>query len=264
MSSLLYNRIGDGYNQTRKADPYISKRIMHFLSAEPGNKYLDMGCGTGNYTAALAETGIEFWGVEPSPKMLKEASRQHKNIKWVLGSAENIPLSDDFFDGCLATLTIHHWPNLKKGFVEISRVLKTSSRFVIFTSTPDQMKGYWLNHYFPEMMAESIRKMPSRNEIRLAAAGASYAPAGEESYHAQADLQDLFLYSGKHRPELYLDENIRKGISSFASFLNSAERDRGLKRLRKDVQSGEIKAITGEFENPLGDYLFMCVESNKR
>jgi len=75
-------------------------------------------------------------------------------------------------------------------------------------------------------------------------------------------LQDLFLYSGKHHPALYLDENIRKGISSFASLLNSAEREAGLERLKKDIRSGEIEAVTGEFENPSGDYLFMCFERN--
>ena len=50
------------------------------------------------------------------------------------------------------------------------------SRLVIFTATANQMKGYWLNHYFPEMMAESMRRMPPRNEVLLAAAGAGYPP----------------------------------------------------------------------------------------
>lgn len=89
---------------------------------------------------------------------------------------------------------------------------------------------------------------------------AGYSPAGEEPYHVQTDLQDLFLYSGKHHPELYLDENIRKGISSFTSLLNSAERDAGLERLKKDIRSGKIKTIIREFETHSGDYLFMCFE----
>jgi hypothetical protein len=46
----------------------------------------------------------------------------------------------------IGSLTIHHWTDLKSGFSKLNKVLKPNGRIVIFTSTPKQMIGYWLNH----------------------------------------------------------------------------------------------------------------------
>jgi len=81
----IYNIIGVGYDLTRKADPYIVRHLLYFLKPEPGKKYLDIGCGTGNYTIALAEEGIAFTGIEPSEEMLKEARRRSDKVTWKQG-----------------------------------------------------------------------------------------------------------------------------------------------------------------------------------
>ena len=52
------------------------------------------------------------------------------------------------------------------------------------------------------------------------------------------DLQDHFLYCGKHRPELYFDPAIRAGISSFADLCEPEEVTEGLARLRADLDAG--------------------------
>ena len=96
--------------------------------------------------------------------MLKKARTKNSTINWVKGTAEEIPLSDNIVDGVIAGLTTHHWQNLKKGFKEVSRVMKPNGRLVIFTSTPKQMLGYWLNHYFPKMIAQSCTLMPSLDQ----------------------------------------------------------------------------------------------------
>jgi len=102
---VLYNTIGMGYNATRQADPYITDKLFEFLSPERGNLFLDIGCGTGNYTIALAEKGLDFYGVEPSEKMLDIAKTKNKNINWQTGFAEQIPTQNNMFNGVVATLT---------------------------------------------------------------------------------------------------------------------------------------------------------------
>ena len=62
----IYDAIGTGYNSTRQADPYLTSRLLYFLKPQPGKLYLDIGCGTGNYTIALSNQGLNFTGVEPS------------------------------------------------------------------------------------------------------------------------------------------------------------------------------------------------------
>src|SRR5690606_17469052 len=134
-----------------------------------------------------------------------------------------------------ASLTIHHWTNLEKGIAELSRVLKTKGRIVIFTSTPEQMKGYWLNHYFPKMLSASIIQMPALERIKSAMEASGIGISETEKYHVKPDLKDKFLYCGKHDPEIYLDKNIRAGISSFASLANHTEAESGLSKLREDI-----------------------------
>jgi ubiquinone/menaquinone biosynthesis C-methylase UbiE len=148
-----YDRIGIDYNLTRRADKYLCERFYHHLDV-PDNRerrYMDIGCGTGNYSIALNEKGLDFIGIDPSEKMLRKARSRSDRVEWKQGSSEKIPLANGTVIGILASLTIHHWKDLKSAFGELSRVLQEDGKLVIFTSTPQQMKGYWLNHYFPEM-----------------------------------------------------------------------------------------------------------------
>jgi ubiquinone/menaquinone biosynthesis C-methylase UbiE len=254
-----YDNIGAGYNSTRQADPYITERILFLLNPKREKLYLDLGCGTGNYTCVLADKGVRLTGVDPSEKMLSVAKERNQQIKWLEGTAEQIPSGDQAFEGVISTLTIHHWTDLKKAFSEINRVLTDKGRFVLFTSTSEQMRGYWLNHYFPEMLHASIIQMPSFEAIKQAAEAARLKINYMEKYFIQDDLQDCFLYVGKNHPEYYFDEKIRNGISSFSSLANIAEVKQGLEKLRNDIDNRTFENIRHEYESDLGDYLFMTM-----
>ena len=260
VQDIKYNTIGTGYNSTRRADEYLTNRLFHLLKPVKDKLYLDIGCGTGNYTIALADKGVSFVGIEPSDKMLKEAKLRSKKVNWLTGTAEQIPTEDKIFDGAIATLTIHHWTNLEKAFIEINRVLSDSGRFVLFTSTREQMKGYWLNHYFPQMMNASILQMPSMDNIIEATTNAGFELTTTEKYFIRDDQQDHFLYVGKNRPELYFNEQVRNGISSFSSLSNIAEVEQGLQKLNTDLNSNAFEAIKKNYNNDIGDYIFITLQ----
>ena len=73
MGGVLYNSIGTGYNNKRTADPYLTERLYENVFSGGEGLYLDIGCGTGNYTLALQNKGLELWGIDPSAKMLETA-----------------------------------------------------------------------------------------------------------------------------------------------------------------------------------------------
>ncbi|MFA6261575.1 MAG: class I SAM-dependent methyltransferase [Bacteroidia bacterium] len=256
---ILYDRIGTGYNTTRKADPYIAGELIRLLDAEQEGNYLDIGCGTGNYTSALYQAGIAICGVDPSDSMLEIARKKHPQIDWKKGTAEAIPFPDQTFDGIIGTLTIHHWSDLKRGFGELGRVLKPKGKIVLFTSTPEQMKGYWLNHYFPDMLQKSIEQMPEVDAIQEALSGTSLTLDQQVKYFIEANLQDQFMYIGKEQPEIYFNEIVRNGISSFANLAHAPEVKHGLEQLKTDIQTGKIQEIMSHYKNDKGDYLFMCI-----
>lgn len=254
---IKYDKIGTGYNQTRKADKHLTQQLLLHLNPSPKGIYLDIGCGTGNYTNEFQKNGYQFIGIDPSIQMLEKAKLKNKAIDWRLGAAENTGLTQNSVDGIIGSLTIHHWTNLEQGFSELYNVLKPNADIVIFTSTPKQMKGYWLNHYFPKMLADSIVQMPASDRVETVMKASGFEIINTAKYFIQPDLEDKFLYCGKQNPELYFNEQIRHGISSFSSLANLAEVEQGLLDLRSDIDNGKIKEIMNSYENDLGDYLFI-------
>jgi hypothetical protein len=71
------------------------------------------------------------------------------------------------------------------------------------------------------------------------------------------DLQDFFSYSGKFRPEMYLSDRVRRGISTFAALADPEEMAEGCRRLEEDIASGEIVEVQRRYVNSGGDYIFL-------
>ncbi|SDF10892.1 class I SAM-dependent methyltransferase [Epilithonimonas hungarica] len=258
-----YNTIGNNYNETRKADGYLVSRMFDLLSCKSNYEVLDIGCGTGNYTIELFNKGLKISGLEPSELMLNVAKEKNQKINWFLGSAELLPFESESFDAVITTLSIHHWQNLEKGFSEIFRVLKRAGIFLIFTSTSEQMKNYWLNHYFPEMMKKSIEQMPSFVELKGNLENIGFKVEAVEKYDIKDNLEDKFLYIGKNNPKIYFDSIIRNGISSFASLTNKDEVEIGLKNLENDLIKGEFDSVKSNFPDNKGDYVFIKAKKNE-
>lgn len=252
-----YDSIGKGYDTTRKADPYIAQLLHDGLDLPVGLEVLDVGCGTGNYTIALSERGLRLTGIDPSERMLDEARKKAGSVQWAQGVAEKLPFADRSFDGAIATLTTHHWSDMEAGFREIRRVLRPEAPLVIFTSTPEQMRNYWLWHYFPTMMERSAAVMPGKAHTIDALHDAGFSLVTTDPYWVKDDLQDLFLYSAKHTPAHYLDPVYRQGISSFTTLGDDQEIRAGLLRLEEDIASGNWHAVSNSFIDTSGDYLFI-------
>lgn len=258
----IYNTIGSGYNTTRAADPYITSRLYNLLAAKHNGKYLDVGTGTGNYLAALSKLGLDMTGLEPSDTMIQQARINNPNISIIQSGIENTTIEDETFDGATGVLTIHHWEDPQKGLSELYRILNPQSRLVLFSFTPEQMRGYWLCHYFPEMMKEAMATIPTLADMLHMLKQSGFTDIHTEKYFVKEDLQDQFMYSSKYRPERYLDEKIRNGASAFRLLITPEELASGLTQLQNDIESGEITHIISSYENDLGDYLFYSAQKS--
>ena len=257
--AAVYDQIGGGYDATRRAGPAITVRLIHHLAPQDGGRYLDVACGTGNYTLALAGNGLAMTGVDRSSVMLDAARAKAPEVTWRHGGAGSLPFDDGVFDGALCTLAIHHFDDLTSAMAEVWRVIG-AGRFVIFTATPAQMLGYWLNRYFPATMALATAQMPTLDDLMAALRRAGFRKLVHEPFLVPDDLEDLFLYAGKHRPGLYLDPAVRAGISTFAALAPADELERGLRRLAHDIRSGEIDRVIADADDSRGDYLFVIGE----
>jgi SAM-dependent methyltransferase len=256
----LYDRIGIGYDGTRRADPYLLSRILHHLAPRQGARYLDVGSGTGNYTIAMRQAGVPICGVEVSSTMLERASAKSREVTWFNGNILALPFRDRAFAGATMTFVHHHLgDNATAGLREIVRVLAPGARFVLLNATAEQMHHYWLYEYFPKMCDEASASYEQLDTVDgLTAAGLGLV--AEEKYDVAEDLQDWFMYCGKHHPERYLDSGVRSGISGFANASDKSEIERGLERLAADIRSGRIAEVMRKYAWDGGDYMFTIAE----
>lgn len=258
----LYDHIGLDYDVTRKADPEITRRIYNHLQLFNNEKVLDVACGSGNYTIALNGLGLQMSGIDISAEMIRQANMKFDQMNWFISDVRSMPFGSGLFSGVTCILAIHHFQDLIMSFREVNRVLHEKSRFVIFTSTPEQMRKYWLNEYFPKMMEKSCVQMPNVENVTNALKESGFNVLGYETFLIQPNLKDFFLYSGKYHPEIYFRPEVRSGISSFAALAEDGEREAGLNRLGLDIKSGVFKKIFQKYLSDLGDYLFVVAEKS--
>ena len=106
-------------------------------------------------------------------------------------------------------------------------------------------------------MRDSVEQLPTLSDIENALTAANLKIEKCENDFVRDDLEDLFLYCGKNRPGLYLQAEIRRGISSFSNLANKDEVEKGLRRLAEDIESGKISEVIENHKNDSGDYVFI-------
>jgi SAM-dependent methyltransferase len=85
-------------------------------------RVLDLGAGTGKLTRILDALGADVTAVEPDPQMRAELTRRLPSVTVLAGSAEQIPLPDQWVDAVLCAQSMH-WFDLSRALPEIARVL---------------------------------------------------------------------------------------------------------------------------------------------
>jgi SAM-dependent methyltransferase len=231
----LYNAIGNNYAQTRKSDPRLVATLLEILDAAPPSTVVDIGAGTGSYAFELAERGYQVLAVEPSTTMRSQATF-HPLVEWFDGFAENLPLPDRSADVAIAILSCHHFQNYRQALQEAQRVTG-GGQIILLTYDPDCISQFWLTRYFPGLIADVQSTFVAIAELTAAIGEITGASVKAIPALLPHDLVDGFAAVGWARPELYLDSNIRNGISSFAKF-DQTEIDEGLSQLKRDLDAG--------------------------
>ena len=117
-------------------EPASSARIVETILAlshiEPGSRVLDIGCGSGDFTALLQDRGMNCFGLDLSHGLLRQAQRRDARIAWLMGDAETLPFADGTFDCVVLSGLVHHLPDPAACARETFRVLRRGGRFVAF------------------------------------------------------------------------------------------------------------------------------------
>ena len=148
----------------------------------------------------------------------------------VQAAAEALPFEDASFDAAMATLTLHHWTDWRRGIDELRRVAR---RVVVLSWDPSFAGRLWISaDYFPELIDEDVRLFPS-----LAYQAGAVRATRVTAVPIPHDCQDGFYGAHWRRPEAYLDPVVRAGISTLAK-RTPEELAPGLARLEDDLRTG--------------------------
>lgn len=230
----LYDTIGIGYAKHRRAEPRIVHAIVELLGLKPGATLAEIGAGTGNYGRALADAGFHIRAVEPSAAMRAQA-QPHDRVAWMRGFAEELPLDDASVDGVVCVLASHHFSSRAKAFREMTRVCPRGP-IVVFAHDVRSCPDNWFARYFPALWLDASAACPTTAALINAFAEAGRT-ARSLAFEVPHDVRDCFMASGWRRPELYLDPDIRRGISGFA-LSDPTQIAEGLRRLESDIADG--------------------------
>jgi len=219
----LYDTIGATYTATRRTEPRIAARVWAALG--DARTVLNVGAGTGSYEPA----DRDVIAVEPSALM--RAQRPAGAAPCVAARAEGLPFKDQSFDAAMAFSTVHHWQDPIAGLREMRRVAR---RVVVFTfdgSDSAWRDRFWLTRdYLPEV-ADFLVDWPAVTEL------ASTVGGRIEPVLIPWDCADGFFEAYWRRPEAYLHEEVRRGVSIWAKVGPDVEQ-RVMRSLRDDLASG--------------------------
>lgn len=95
------------------------------------SRVLDVGCGPGLLSTALAERAGKVEGVDFSEKMIAAARKLAPELKFQVANAEHLPYPESCFDVAICCNTAHHFARPRTVFTEILRVLKPGGRIVV-------------------------------------------------------------------------------------------------------------------------------------
>jgi len=148
--------------------------ICNLAQVKPGNKVLDIGCGSGRLTIAaqnwVGPTG-EALGIDPSQEMIKtareKAARVGSAAKFEVGLVEAIPYPDATFDVVLSRLVLHHLPgDLKqRGLAEMRRVLKADGLCLVVDFEPP--KSPILHHLVENLLSPVMAQINVRDYLPI-------------------------------------------------------------------------------------------------
>ncbi len=220
-----YDQIAETYDNYRGGGgPYL-ETLVRLAESCCAHRVLEIGCGTGNNTAAFGEAcSCALIALEPSWGMLGKAVAKGVPAHWVLGSAYDIPLRDGSVEFIFGCYVLHHLGNLEEAFRECARVLQHGYAAFV-TASINFIERHPMNRYFPSFAEIDKARFQSEEAIRAALEKAGFA--GVDMQPMVAEPRPIDRY--------YVERVANKFISTY-SLIPEDEFEAGLARLRADIE----------------------------
>ena len=224
---MNYDRLAADYAANRRVHPAILAKLLAVVASAHAGTVVDIGCGTGNYAAAVQEeagpAGACVLGVEPSSGML--AFAQARGIRVCQGRAEAIPLAAAAVDLLFSVDVVHHLQAVPAYFAEARRVLRPGGRFCTATdseriiATRRPLAAYW-----PETVAGELERYHPIPTLKQWLTTAGFQSVCDEDVEFSYLLRDAEPYRRRAYSALQRidDEAWRRGLAQLEADLQRA------------------------------------------
>jgi ubiquinone/menaquinone biosynthesis C-methylase UbiE len=220
------------YDRARDHGPEVldlwMRTVADSVAGSSIRRILDLGCGTGRFTEALAEQfNATVIGLDPSIKMLEVARKKQRDprVRYEIGHAESMPLSSESVDLIFMSMALHHFTNRIGAAQECRRVLSEHGAIAIRTATSEQISAYPYVPFFPSSRELLEKVLPARADVVSTFAAAELELLGAKVI-TQTIASDWRMYADK----------LAAGGDSVLAKLGPREFATGLEALREHAE----------------------------
>jgi SAM-dependent methyltransferase len=224
LMQMDYDTISAKYDGFRGVDADLARVIGSEAALFAGARVLDIGCGTGNIEAALAETvDLEVVGVDLSFGMLAEAKAKVPRASWIQADSSRLPLRDEAFDFALMLYMLHHLTDFRAVIRNAHAALR-GGRLVIVTASHKQIGESFSSRFFPSYAAIDKARFPKVSAIVEAMIEAGFSDVSSRAITvAKVTLDDRYIekVENKHVSTFHImnEREFRSGLKEMKSYI---------------------------------------------
>jgi ubiquinone/menaquinone biosynthesis C-methylase UbiE len=186
---------------------------------------VDIGCGTGRYSGALANHfDARVVALDPSEKMLAEARKKvSEKVRYERASGEALPLADASIDLAFMSMVFHHFAHPDRVAQECRRVLRPNGAVCLRACTVEPSSSYAYVPFFPGTRAIMDRSLTSQARIESVFAAAGFRLIVHELVQNQsAESWNAYVKKLTHRADSILvqlpDHEFQQGLAAVRKY----------------------------------------------
>lgn len=190
----MFDRIAPGYDSmnvvmTGGLDRLWRRRLVRECRIKPGDRLVDLGCGTGDLIELTARQGARAVGVDPAGGMLAVARQRGMGAVVVQGDGSTIPLADASTDVVTSAFALRNFVSIPAVLADSARILRPGGRIVLLDVAEPSLAPVRALHgfYFRRVVPVLGGLFADRDAYRYLPDSTSYLPAPDELRQMLAD-----------------------------------------------------------------------------
>jgi ubiquinone/menaquinone biosynthesis C-methylase UbiE len=191
-----------------KTDGQVAERFRTALAKAGQGRVLDVACGPGVVTAAIASRAASVVAFDATEQMLEKARARCakaglRNVQFQCGDAESLPFEEAQFDGLITRLAVHHFANPQRAFDEMFRVLRPHGIAVIVdvVSSEDADESNLQNAIERLRDPSHVRMLPA-SELDACATRSGFSELQHTTWDKHREFEEwMGIVNAPHRVE---------------------------------------------------------------